>query len=66
MVLIPRWSEVDNACLPVEKQPPLALTLQYQGSHNVYYVKSDAMLEMFMRLVKLWLLTKKDTVPDKK
>ena len=21
MVLIPRWSEVDNACLPVEKQP---------------------------------------------
>ena len=44
--------------------PPLTLTPQYGGSHNVYYVKSGAMLNMFMSI--LWLLTKKDPVPDKK
>lgn len=52
MVLIPRWSEVDNASLPVEKQPPLALTFQYAVSHNVYYVKSGAMVEMFMKFIR--------------
>ena len=35
IILIPRWSEVDNACLPVEKQPPLTLTSQYESLHDI-------------------------------
>lgn len=50
MVLISRWSEVDNACLPGEKQPPLALTPQYEGSHNVYYVKLEIILDQPIKI----------------
>lgn len=38
--------------MEAEIWPPSGHDAQYESTHNVYYVKPDAMLEMFMSLVR--------------
>jgi hypothetical protein len=51
------WVDYDQhrtgvRCTELQICPAMTPKGETVGAHNVYYVKSDAMLEMFMRLVR--------------